>query len=139
MGRFLAAPTVARLATYRRDGFIHLTPVWFLFEEGLFYFTLGERRRHLRNLKRDPRATVLVDVDRRPDTGLRGEVRAVMCCGNVQISADPDRVNSIAARIDSRYLGALSPEDGDVALSPETYELVVLTPVTVLTWDFSKP
>jgi PPOX class probable F420-dependent enzyme len=138
MAEFLATPTVARLATYRLDGFVHLTPVWFLFDAGRFYFTLGQRRRHLRNLKRDPRATVLVDVDLRPQTGVSGEVRAVMCCGTVEISDDPEQVESMESRIDRRYLGTLTEDGGDVALSPETYELVVLTPATILTWDFSK-
>ena len=42
---FLDEALVARLATNRADGFVHLTPVWYLHESGLVHFTLGTRRR----------------------------------------------------------------------------------------------
>jgi PPOX class probable F420-dependent enzyme len=137
ISRFLADPRIARLATSGHDGSIHLTPVWFLHEDGRFYLTLGQRRRQLRNLRRDPRATLLIDVDRRPDDGPGGEVRAVMCRGIVEISADQTKVEAISDRIDRRYLASAEP-DAEIVSSSETYELVTLTPTTVLSWDFSK-
>lgn len=138
MVEFLAAPLIARLASHRSDGLIHLTPVWFLFEDGCFFFTLGERRLHLRNLKRDPRATLLVDVDRRPEQGVAGPVRAVMCAGLVETHADPEIVALYGGRIDARYVGGASASTAVEIPTIETYELVVLTPTTTVTWDFSK-
>jgi PPOX class probable F420-dependent enzyme len=131
----LAEPLVARLATHRADGFAHLTPVWFLYEAETFYFTLGTRRRHLRNLRRDPRATLLVDIDERPRTGPDGRVQAVMVAGKTELEDDAAVVSAYAARIDERYLG--SQTEAMVGFS-ETYTLVVLAPVVVMSWDFAK-
>lgn len=138
MASFLSEPLPARLASYRSDGFIHLTPVWFTFENGCFYFTLGAQRRHLKNLRRDPRATLLVDVDRRSAADPNGLVRAVMCCGTVEVDTDPAHVAAMEERIDRRYLGGNNADGEDVPASPESYVLLRLTPTTVMTWDFSK-
>jgi PPOX class probable F420-dependent enzyme len=136
--RFLAVPRVARLATSEPDGFIRLTPVWFHYEGGRFQFALGEARRHLRNLRRDHRATLLVDVDERPEVGERGAVVAVMCRGRCEICEEPARVAEVSARIDRSYLGTTGEPDEEVAASAESYVLVTLTPVKLVTWDFSK-
>jgi PPOX class probable F420-dependent enzyme len=134
---FLDGSHVASLATYRTDGFIHLTPIWYLYDGGAFYMTLAERRRHLRNMKRDPRATVLVHVDERRQQGSAGTVRAVMACGTVEIRSDPAAVDAWGSRIDARYVGADAVAEGEVP-AVERYELVVIRPVTVLSWDFAK-
>jgi PPOX class probable F420-dependent enzyme len=123
----------ARLATNRPDGFPHLTPVWFIRDGTRVLFTLGERRRHLRNLRADPRATLLVDVDERHEPGSGEEVRAAMLSGEVQLSTDAGDVASWADRIDERYLGTTSD-----ALAAEGYTLVILEPSLILSWDFSK-
>lgn len=132
---FLAQPLVARLATHRADGFPHLTPVWFLYEDRYFYFTLGARRRHLRNLRRDPRATLLVDIDERPSAGPGGRVQATMVTGEVELEDDQSVVSPYADRIDDRYLGT---PDEDATAFTELYTLVRLAPLAVLTWDFDK-
>ena len=133
---FLARPLVARLATNRADGFPHLTPVWFIEEDGRYFFTLGERRRHLRNLRRDPRATLLVDIDERPIAGDDGAVKAVMVAGEVHITDDPAEVEQYAGRIDARYLGL--PDDAEGVALGESYVLAVLSPSVAMTWDFDK-
>jgi PPOX class probable F420-dependent enzyme len=132
---FLGQSHVASLATHRTDGFVHLTPIWYLFDGGRFYMTLAERRRHLRNLKRDPRATLMVHVDERMQQGPSAAVCAVMCCGTAEIDADPAVVDSWGSRIDARYV---HEDASDEIPSAERYELVVVTPVTMLSWDFAK-
>src|SRR5689334_6402828 len=44
---FLAEKRVGRLGTNRGDGWWHVTPIWYIWENGLFYLTLGNSRRHL--------------------------------------------------------------------------------------------
>jgi PPOX class probable F420-dependent enzyme len=132
---FLARALPARLATFRADGLIHLTPVWFTWERPSVYFVLGESRRHLKNLRRDPRATLLVDVDRRAEGA--GTVCGVMMAGTVTISSEPETVAHWSATIDRRYLGE-QVEDNDESNFPERYHLVTLVPKKSLTWDFEK-
>jgi len=58
---FLAETRYATLATHDPDGTIHLTPVWFLFNDGLFYFEAFSGSRKVKNLQENPSASVVVD------------------------------------------------------------------------------
>ena len=63
---YLSRPQVGRTSQHEPRGRVvardaNLVPV----EDGRFYHTLGNSRRHLKNLRRDPHATLCVDVDPR--------------------------------------------------------------------------
>jgi PPOX class probable F420-dependent enzyme len=59
---FLQSAKIARLATHDADGSIHLAPMYFVYE--VPDILLGTQRisRKVRNIARDPRVSVLVDV-----------------------------------------------------------------------------
>ena len=42
----LGATALARMATYRPDGMIHLTPIWYHWDGQCFQLTLGAGRIH---------------------------------------------------------------------------------------------
>ena len=63
----LAERRYATLATQDPDGLIHLTPVWFLFDNDRFYFESFSGSRKIKNLQQNPSASVIVDV-RQPGT-----------------------------------------------------------------------
>ena len=63
-------------------------------------------------------------------------MRAVMLAGSVKITADPEAVARWSSAIDARYLGT-DPDRPGAPLG-ERYELVTLSPVVVMSWDFSK-
>ena len=67
----LAAPLIAKLATFNADGTIHLVPMWFAWEPPALLIPTSSRTRKCRNLARDPRATVMID-DSRGGLDLRG-------------------------------------------------------------------
>ena len=58
---FLAIRQDGRLGSNRGDGWWHVTPIWYLWEDGRFFHTLGAGRRHLRNFRADEHATLCVD------------------------------------------------------------------------------
>ncbi len=62
---FLTELRVGRLASNRGDGWSHLTPIWYVWEDGKFILSLGKSRRHLRNIAADPHVTLCVDEDPR--------------------------------------------------------------------------
>jgi PPOX class probable F420-dependent enzyme len=137
--RFVAEPRAGCLATNRPDGFPHLSPIWFLYQDDTVFMELAESRLHLANLRRDPRASLMVDVDERPTHGWRGDVRGVVFRGPVELIDDEATVAAYGELIDRRYLGtgAGDPELA-AATEPERYTLVRLTPSATVSWDFRK-
>ena len=78
----------ARLATLDRDGFPHVTPLWFLWSDGAFYVTSIADRPHLRRPAANPRAGVLVDTeDAERDDGQRPN-RQVRAIGEAEVFSD---------------------------------------------------
>ena len=49
--RLLEGRHIAALATIRSDGLIHLTAVWYLYEDGLLYVATGSHTRQVRNVE----------------------------------------------------------------------------------------
>jgi nitroimidazol reductase NimA-like FMN-containing flavoprotein (pyridoxamine 5'-phosphate oxidase superfamily) len=91
---FLARPLVARVAA----GGPSVRPVWFLWEDGAFWWITGAYARLPEILARDPRLALVVD-----SCDLRtGEVRQVSARGDgAVVPFDPER----ARRKLARYLG----------------------------------
>lgn len=134
----LAARALARLATYRPDGMIHLTPIWFSWDGERFRLTLGAGRVHLKNLERDRRASILVDEDPRVEQGLAAGAWAIMARGTAELSRDPDLVREVTLDVLTRALG---PQDAQTYLEPimaEGRTIVTITPSAWLTWDYNK-
>ncbi len=56
----------AHLGTISARGLPRISAIWFLYEDGVFYMTSVTGKRHLRDLARDPRATIWVDTEEPP-------------------------------------------------------------------------
>jgi len=52
----------ARFCSHNKDGTIHATPVWFRYEKDQIIIVTPEASRKARNVKRDNRVTILVDI-----------------------------------------------------------------------------
>jgi PPOX class probable F420-dependent enzyme len=85
------------LATHNSGCTIHLTPIWFLFEGGCFYFESSSTSRKVKNVEQSPSASVVVDA-REP-----GRERWVSASGPVEILRDAESA-SINSRIRRRYV-----------------------------------
>jgi PPOX class probable F420-dependent enzyme len=98
----LSATVPARLATIDRDGFPHVTPLWFIWADGEFYLTSISDRPHLRRLAANPRAGICVDVEEpeRDDGQLPN--RQVRATGIAELSLDHDGLWT--ARITDKYV-----------------------------------
>jgi nitroimidazol reductase NimA-like FMN-containing flavoprotein (pyridoxamine 5'-phosphate oxidase superfamily) len=133
---FLQRKLVARLGTNRRDGWWHLTPIWYFWDEGRFYLSLGNSRRHLANMREDDHVTLCIDVDKRPEGVMEGPV-SVVCFGHAKLIEEPERVREITDRLELRYLGSIPPEFEE-AMWFEGRTAVEITPVRWLAWDQGK-
>lgn len=58
---FLCQPLIARLGTFNENGTIHLAPIYFKYEDGTFILGTQEASRRVRNIKRNPHVTLLID------------------------------------------------------------------------------
>ncbi|WP_415847271.1 PPOX class F420-dependent oxidoreductase, partial [Tsukamurella strandjordii] len=56
----LDQPLVVDLATVRPDGAPQVNPMWFLFEDGLIWFTHTDYRQKFRNLQHEPRVAISI-------------------------------------------------------------------------------
>ena len=101
---FLSGRRYATLATHDDDGSIHTTPVWYLFENGLFFVGSPSLSRKARNVSARPNATIMIDV-RKP-----GSERWVSASGRVEIFTGDDS-REINSKILSRYLTKDAIED----------------------------
>jgi PPOX class probable F420-dependent enzyme len=87
----------ATLATQDPDGSIHLTPVWYLFENDALFIECPSASRKARNVALRPRASVVIDT-RRP-----GSESWVSASGPAEL-LEGEAARSINARILRRYL-----------------------------------
>ena len=102
---FLAAGTrTGTQATVRADGRPHVAAVWFLLDGDDVVFMTGAGTIKGRNLRRDPRASIFVDVDEPPFAYVRVD-------GVVGIDEDPETMLGWSTRIAYRYMGPERAEE----------------------------
>jgi PPOX class probable F420-dependent enzyme len=94
---FLRERRYAVLATHNDDGSTHLTPVWYLFEDGRFFVETFPESRKVRNVVTRPSASLVVDA-RTP-----GSERWVSASGPVQVLRG-ELSRSVNDKILRRYL-----------------------------------
>ena len=127
----------AVLATTRSDGRPQLSPVLCAVDdEGRVVVSTRETAMKTANLRRDPHATMCVDVDPRIDDPTKPP-RAVVGFGLAELVENEAIVREITAKMELRYLGAVPPEFEE-ALWFEGRTSVVITPTRWLAWDQGK-
>jgi PPOX class probable F420-dependent enzyme len=130
MREILEARHYATLATHNEDGSIHLTPVWYLFENLRFYVGSPSSSRKARNAAARPHATIMVDI-RQP-----GGERWVYASGRVEtlIGDDSREANS---KILQRYLTEEAIKDSRIgpAFAAADDITLCLVPETWRSWS----
>jgi PPOX class probable F420-dependent enzyme len=97
---FLAEQKTLTCATNGRDGYPHLMPLWYVLRDGTIWAWTYAKSQKVRNLERDPRATLQVEA------GLEyAELRGVMLRCDVEIHRDVEVVTSFAMELVDRYMG----------------------------------
>ena len=97
---FLATGTrTAKLAWVASDGRPHVAPMWFIVEDGDVLFNTSAEVGKSRALRRDPRISLVVDVEEPPYAFVKVD-------GTVEISEDLDELLRVATAVGGRYMGA---------------------------------
>jgi PPOX class probable F420-dependent enzyme len=133
---FLAEERTVTCATNGRNGFPHLMPLWYVVRGGRIWAWTYAKSQKVKNLERDPRATLQVE------TGVEyAELRGVMLRCDVEIHRDVDVVVDFAIELVGRYSGT-GPEhdaarDAFRAQAPKRVALEFVERGRV-TWDHRK-
>ncbi len=129
-GELLGARLIASLATHDRDGGIHLVAMWFLWHHSAILIPTSGKTRKTRNIRREPRATVMID-DSRGALDLRGI--SIDCRADLIEGPEAKDLNR---RIHLKYLTTperdLAEVDGYLGTDDVTIRLV---PLKAWTWD----
>jgi nitroimidazol reductase NimA-like FMN-containing flavoprotein (pyridoxamine 5'-phosphate oxidase superfamily) len=134
---YLAARSRVIVVTNGPGGMPHPVPMNYgLDPEGRIVITAFRKSQKIRNLERDPRATLLVESG---DT--YAELKAVMAWCNAEIVTDPDRVAPLMAhvRAEAALAGSLTGGmSAQVRASLAKRAVVLFSPLRTVSWDHAK-
>jgi hypothetical protein len=112
-------------------------PLWFVPREGTIWTWTYAKSQKVRNLERDPRATVLVEAGRSYE-----ELRGAMVESEAVIHRDFETVLGFAEELTIRYAEGISAVEGDAkaALEAQAPKRVAISfpALRTATWDHRK-
>ena len=132
---FLDEQRVVVCATNGHDGFPHLMPLWYVVLDGRLWAWTYAKSQKVRNVERDPRATLQVEQ------GVEyQELRGIMLRTEVSLHREVDDVTALGIEIFRRYTGG-EAQDLREMVAQQAAKRVGLEFVEVgarATWDHRK-
>jgi PPOX class probable F420-dependent enzyme len=118
-------------------GWPHSMPLWYVPRDGELWIWTYAKSQKVRNLERDPRATLLVE------TGYEyTELRGVMIEAEAEIHRDVETVSEFGKQLTVRYSEGIESVEGDpaAALQAQAAKRVAIHfhPRRTATWDHRK-
>jgi PPOX class probable F420-dependent enzyme len=133
----LASERVAVVSSNGPRGWPHSMPLWFVVREREIWIWTYAKSQKVRNLERDPRASVLVETGHE-----YGELRGAMIEARAILHRDPETVLGFAEELTLRYAPGLAAldEGARAALAAQAPKRVAIQfePVRTATWDHRK-
>lgn len=137
IGAYLRAQSRIILVTNGPDGLPHPVPMNYgLDKEGRILITSFRKSQKVRNLERDPRATLLVESG---DT--YAELKSVIAYADTEIITDPEEVARLMGAIhaDGELAGSISGKMSEqVRASIAKRAVLRFTPLRYVSWDHGK-
>ena len=99
---FLDEQRIVTCATHGPRGWPHLMPLWYVVRDGTLWAWTYAKSQKVRNVERDPRATLQVEAG----GGVYSELRGIMIEAETVIHRDPEIVVGVGAELTERYGGA---------------------------------
>ena len=133
----LESERIVVVASQGSRGWPHLMPLWYVMRgDELWSWTFAKSQK-VRNLERDPRATLLIETGHE-----YAELRGVMTEAEAEIERDPELVYEVAEQLTLRYADGLAAVEGDAAeaLRAQARKRVAVRFVArrTATWDHRK-
>lgn len=133
----LDSERIAVVSSLGPRGWPHSMPMWFVPREGEIWVWTYAKSQKVRNLERDPRATLLVEAGHE-----YSELRGAMIEAEAEIHRDFETVIGFAEELTLRYAQGISSVQGDAkaALEAQAPKRVAIhfKPVRTASWDHRK-
>jgi PPOX class probable F420-dependent enzyme len=118
-------------------GWPHVMPLWYVPREGEVWVWTYAKSQKVRNLERDPRATLLIETGTEYD-----ELRGVQIEAEAELIRDIDRIVGFAKQLTIRYSEGIESVEGDAAAGLEAQApkrvAIHFHPRRIATWDHRK-
>ena len=128
---------IAVVGSFGPRGWPHLMPLWYVPRDGEVWIYTYAKSQKVRNLERDPRATVLIETGHE-----YAELRGVMIEAEAEIQRDIEDVFPLAEELTLRYADGIDSLEGDAreALKAQAAKRVAVrfAAIRTATWDHSK-
>jgi PPOX class probable F420-dependent enzyme len=118
-------------------GWPHVMPLWYVPRDGEIWIWTYAKSQKVKNLERDPRATLLIE------TGIEyQELRGVQIEAEAELIRDVDRIVDYAKELTIRYTEGIDSIEGEAAagLQAQAPKRVAIQfhPKRVASWDHRK-
>jgi PPOX class probable F420-dependent enzyme len=128
---------IAVVSSIGPRGWPHAMPLWYVPRDGEVWIWTYAKSQKVKNLERDPRATLLIE------TGVEyGELRGVQIEAEAEIIRDLDRIVDYAKEMTIRYSEGIASVEGDAeaSLRAQAPKRVAIRfhPKRVASWDHGK-
>jgi PPOX class probable F420-dependent enzyme len=129
LNAFLNEPRLAHLATYSKKDGPRVTPIWYLYEDGSFYFTTRLGRVKGAHIRMNPRVALSIATDERP-------YRAVCAFGKAAVVEEYR--NEWLEKISFRYGKDEGREWVAEAIKQTDRVVMTLRPDRLLSWHYGR-
>lgn len=138
IARFLDDQRVMSVSTIGRDGWPHVTALWYVMRDSEPWIYTYAKSQKVRNLERDPRATLLVESGEQYD-----QLCGVMLKARGELHRDLDAVAAVAEELFRRYQSGRVEAIDDAtraALRAQAAKRVAIQfqVKQIVSWDHSK-
>lgn len=132
---FLEQQRVVICATNGVRGWPHLMPLWYVVRDGRIWAWTFAKSQKVRNLERDPRATLQIE-----DGDSYDELRGVMIEARTELHRDIEIVAMLGGQLLARYGGGQVTPEIEAAVASQAAKRVALEFVAQRTtsWDHRK-
>lgn len=134
MAAFLDQQRVVICATNGHRGWPHLMPLWYTVRDGQIWAWTYAKSQKVKNLERDPRATLQVE-----DGEQYHELRGIMIEASTAVHRDLELVTEFGVELLRRYSGAAGEELLEAVRTQASKRVALqFVPERTATWDHRK-
>ena len=137
LGELLNSERVAVISSVGPRGWPHVMPLWYVPRDGEIWIWTYRKSQKVKNLERDPRATLLIETGHE-----YSELRGVQIEAEAELITDPEQIVEFAKELTVRYTEGIDSVEGDAAaaLQAQAPKRVAIRfkPVRVASWDHRK-